>query len=341
MSKGARSGYNSDELEEWESLEKELVGECEQEDSLESSSYTSPMSTVSVKDLRKSFENLTEHSDADEMGVPAETLLKLKRSRSAFKGRITRITNALDKALNESRLNRVTLRVKHEELKGYLEKYHDIDGKVSELFDQYDVEVEDSERKSDRDESDKYLDSISDLIIKYEEHVEAKEKQPASSADLVAAISESQGDQNGHVITCPSFDGASDQLDFKNWFNQFETMVNSGRPMTGKYKLISLRNHLTSSGLAFELIKDMDLEDENYKNAVDALKAEFLDEEKMINNSFKRILEKAPQYDAQFQGLRKYVAEIKGTISDLKTSHNVDLTIPESGGYKFLSHVIF
>ena len=36
-----------------------------------------------------------------------------------------------------------------------------------------------------------------------------------------------------------------------------------------------------------------------------------------------------------------YVAEIKGLISDLKTSHKVDLTIPESGGYKFVSHIIF
>ena len=125
MSKGARSGYNSDELEEWKSIDKELVEKYESEDSLESSSSLSPMSFVSVKsvkDIRKSFENLTEHSDADEMGVPADTLQKLKRSRSAFKGRITRITNALDKALTESRLNRVTFRVKHEELKGYLEK---------------------------------------------------------------------------------------------------------------------------------------------------------------------------------------------------------------------------
>ena len=61
----------------------------------------------------------------------------------------------------------------------------------------------------------------------------------------------------------------------------------------------------------------------------------------MIDSAFKRILEKVPQYDAQFQGLRMYVAEIKGIISDLKTSHKVDLTIPESGGYKFVSHIIF
>ena len=81
--------------------------------------------------------------------------------------------------------------------------------------------------------------------------------------------------------------------------------------------------------------------DENYEVAVKLLKDEFLDEPKMIDSAFKRILEKVPQYDAQFQGLRMYVAEIKGIISDLKTSHKVDLTVPESGGYKFVSHIIF
>ena len=232
----------------------------------------------------------------------------------------------------------------HEELKGYLDKYNNVDSEVQSVYDQYNVDEKQAERKKDTEDSLEYLDNIRDKLIAFKRQVAASEQpKPAASnnEELIAALTQAQGAQNGHVITCPSFDGINDKLDFKNWFNQFETMIDSGRPMTGKYKLISLRNHLTTSGLAFELIKDMDLEDANYKKAVDALKAEFLDEEKMIDNSFKRILEKVPQYDTQFQGLRKYVAEIKGTISDLKTSHDVDLTIPESGGYKFLSHIIF
>ena len=145
MSRGARSGYTSDELEEWKNLDRDLVENFESEDSLESSSSNSPMSYVSVKELRKSFENLVEPFETDKMGVPAETLAKLKRSRSAFKGRITRITNALDKALAASTLSRVTFKVKHEELKGYLDKYNDIDGQVSDLFDDHNVEFDDPE----------------------------------------------------------------------------------------------------------------------------------------------------------------------------------------------------
>ena len=301
MPRGPRSGSPSDE--NWVDVHEELISEAS--DSQPSSCDTSPKSFVSVKERARSFENLLNPIETVTMGV-TEDLKKPKGSRAAFKGRITRIMNAFEKAKTETTLDRSTFEVLHEELKGYLDKYNKVDSEVQAVYDQYNVDENNPERKKDTEESLEYLDSIRDKLIAFKRQVAANEQPKPSTGnneELIAALTQAQGAQNGHVITCPSFDGADDKLDFKNWFNQFETMINSGRPMTGKYKLISLRNHLTSSGLAFELIKDMNLEDANYQKAVDALKAEFLDEQKMIDNSFKRILEKVPQYDAQYQGL--------------------------------------
>ena len=271
MPRGPRSGSSSEE--NWADVHEDLISEAS--DSQPSSCDTSPKSHMSVKERAQSFENLLNLIDTDKMVVPADKLSKLKKSRAAYKGRITRIKNALDKAQTDSTLDRVTFKVKHDELKGYLDKYNDVDGQVSDLYDTHDVEFDNPDRKKDREESDAYLDTISDELIKFEKHVIAKEQSPSQNSnndDLVAAITQAQGDQNRQVITCPSFDGANDKLDFKNWFNQFETMISSGRPMQGRYKLISLRNHLTSSGLAFGLIKDMQLIDENYEVAVQLLK---------------------------------------------------------------------
>ena len=346
MSKGARSGYESDELAEIDELHQSLTDSCETEISLQSSCYSSPMSNGSVKQLTKSFEDLLNPAQTvDTMGLLAENLKKLTRSRSGYKGRITRVIKAFDKAEAESTLDRITFNVLHTELNGFLNKYNAVDGEIQELYDEQGVDVEDSSRKKDIDESDVYLDGIRDKLIAYEKHVVAGEQQPVANNNnndaLVAAITQAQGTPSRQTITCQLFDGTHDQLDFKNWFDQFDTMISSGRPMRGKYKLISLRNHLTKGGLAFKLIKNLELIDDNYDVAVQILKDEFLDEYKIVEQMLSQILEKTPQYDSEFKNLRLYVAEIKGILSDLKTSHNVDLTTAGTGGYKFVSHIVF
>ena len=53
MSRGARSGYTSDELEEWNNLDRDLVEKIESEDLLGSSSFNIPMSYSSIKERRK------------------------------------------------------------------------------------------------------------------------------------------------------------------------------------------------------------------------------------------------------------------------------------------------
>ena len=341
MSRGPRSGYASDE--NWVDVHEDLISESS--DSQSSSCDTSPKSHISVKERARSFENLlnSTETETDTMGF-AEDLKKLKGSRAGFKGRITRILNAFEKAKTELTLDRSTYEVLHEELKGYLDKYNNVDNEVQALYDHFSVAEDQSDRKKDTDDSLEYLDNIRDRLIAYKKQVVASEQpqQPINNNEsLVAAITQAQSIPGRSNASCQLFDGTNDKLDFKNWFGQFETMINSGRPLAGRYKLNSLRNHLTKGGLALKLIFNLEPNDANYQIAVDILKEEFLDEGKLIDQLFNLILQKMPTYDAEFRGLRLYVAEVKGFLSDLKTAHKVDLLTADSGGYKLVSHIIF
>ena len=137
MPKGARSGYESDELAEIDELHQSLTDSCETEITRQSCCYSSPMSNGSVKQLTKSFEDLLNPAQTvDTMGLLAENLKKLTRSRSGYKGRITRVIKAFDKAEAESTLDRITFNVLHTELNGFLNKYNAVDGKIQELYDE-------------------------------------------------------------------------------------------------------------------------------------------------------------------------------------------------------------
>ena len=81
---------------------------------------------------------------------------------------------------------------------------------------------------------------------------------------LVKATTQAQGTPGRQMLTCDRFDGASDRMEFKFWLSQFETLINAGPPMEGKYKLITLRSYLTKGGLAFKLINKLEINNANY-----------------------------------------------------------------------------
>ena len=171
MSRGPRSGSASDE--NWVDVHEELISEAS--DSQPSSCDTSPKSHVSVKERARSFENLLNPTETDTMGL-TEDLKRLKGSRVGFKGRITRILTAFDKAKAESTLDRSTFEVLHEELKGYLDKYNNVDSEVQALFDHYNVNEKQSDRKKDTEDSLEYLDNIRNKLIAFKKQVVASEQ---------------------------------------------------------------------------------------------------------------------------------------------------------------------
>ena len=101
-----------------------------------------------------------------------------------------------------------------------------------------------------------------------------------NNKELVDAILKSQASAGRNLIKCDKFDGgSSDKFEFKYWLSQFESMLASGRTMSGTSKLSALRNHLTHSGLAFKIISHFEINDDNYELAIQALTNEFLTNE--------------------------------------------------------------
>ena len=203
----------------------------------------------------------------------------------------------------------------------YLNKIEEIDQKLSEAWDKHEIALDDVDRALDVLNSVKHQQDVSVKLSVYEKAVMSSTlaAQNASNKELVSALTQAQATPGRNLIKCERFDGgSSDKFEFKYWLSQFESMLASGRAISGTSKLSVLRNHLTHSGLAFKTISHLDINDDNYDEAIKALKEEFLDIEHIVHETFKQILDRSPRYDPEFENLRLYVAEIKSLLNDLK-----------------------
>ena len=262
-------------------------------------------------------------------------ILPFVRSRSAHKGHITRILAGLESEKNTNTLDEAKFKRLEISLNNHLNRIEHNGEKIAEIYDKCEIDLEHENRKSEMDKAYQYLNGIQDKLAALENHIKSTKTKTKVEVAHEVPFSKS-------LIKCQNFNGnSSDRFDFKFWLSQFETMINSSRPMSGKYKLSILRNNLTPGGLAFKLIADLDITDANFDVAINALKDEFLDIEYIRDELLAQILSKTPKYDPEFENLRLYVAEIKSILNDLKKSYHANLLEPESGGYILVSHIVF
>ena len=140
-------------------------------------------------------------------------------------------------------------------------------------------------------------------------------------------------------LKCDTFDGRSnDKLEFKNFLLQFNNCIDACGQLSGSSKLTYLRSYLV--GFAFRVISHLSISDENYDVAIKLLKEEFLDEEFIVDETFKQLLNKVPKYDPNFVDVRTYINECRSMIHELKL-YKVDLLEVGTAGCKLLSHIIF
>ena len=114
-------------------------------------------------------------------------------------------------------------------------------------------------------------------------------------------LTKAQGTPGRQMITYEGFDGSNDKFTFNFWLSQFITMIDAGRPMDSKYRLLTLRNHLTKRGLEFKLISNLEINDANFDAAIQMLKEDFSDEDKEVNLLYNQILVKNPKMIQYFR----------------------------------------
>ena len=371
MYSGGREGYNSDEEGEFDEIKSALTSSAESVDdhlteffSVQSAPSSPSRRTVSqrsdvahtllsVRDIVSSIENLSSVSSVNSTIMSLKDELKpLKGSRASYKGKITLVLKGLKAYSDAGTLDQFIVKKQVTQVTNYLAKIEEIDQSMSDVWDKHSISLEEPSRSEDVLNSVQHQMDVSAQLSVYEKAVMPSASAPldlsvveASNKDLVAAILKASDTPGRIYIKCDKFDGGStDKLEFRYWLSQFESMLASGKALTGTAKLSQLRNHLTHSGLAFKTISHFEINDENYEEALKALKYEFLDENYIVNETFKVILERSPTLpkdDPEFDDLKLYVAEIKSVLSDLNKTYKTDLVTPGTGGYKLVSSIIF
>ena len=345
MSGGGREGY-SDQEGDLDDLKADLVSEAESAHTSPVSRSSSTFSSPSLEQTRDSVRALAGLFGSAAMAPSTQSssefedsLKKLKQSRGGYKGRITRVLKSLREEKAAGTLDESLLQRHENTINQYISKIEGIEDQMSQAYDDHGVAEDDSDRENEVDEDCKYLSDIQSQLAAFERDLK-KLKPVVNKDDLALAITEAPPSRN--FVKCPQFSGNSaDRLTFKFWLSQFETMLAAGREMSGRYKLSSLRNHLVTSSLAFRLIADIEITDDNYETALDALKAEFLDLPLNRDLLFEQLLNKSPtyQYDPGYENLRMYIAEVKSILNDLKKSYAADLFV--AGGYLLARKIVF
>ena len=94
------------------------------------------------------------------------------------------------------------------------------------------------------------------------------------------------------------------------------------------------------TGYAFRVISHLSVSEDNYDVALKLLKEEFLDEEYIVDETFKLLLSKSPKFDHSFADVHCYINDCRSMIHELKL-YGVDLLEDGSAGCKLMSHIIF
>lgn len=138
-------------------------------------------------------------------------------------------------------------------------------------------------------------------------------------------------------LQCATFSGINpSKFEYKNFIAQFKNCTESID--SGRAKLALLKGYL--SDYALQLVSHLTLEDGNYDVAVDLLTKEFLDVPFIISEIFKQIISTS-QYDPEFVAVKRYLAEVRADLSELRTSYLIDFFEENSPGFLLVSHIIY
>ena len=308
------------------------------------SSSSAPNSEVNVKQRVATLELLNQVKaklvNLKSVNMALKTDLKpLVSRRGGFKARVTIILKGLKDSNEKSELNLNLFKRQELAIKEFFDKINKVEDEIEEVYDQHGIEIDEEERANWREESYLYKLQLQTQLAAMESSLLRAAAPDAQ--DLASAASKVGGNPLKIKLTCSKFNGgAKDRLNFKNWWSQFKTMLDSCGKVDGKYKLSVLRSHLEPEGLAFKLIGDLALTDSNYAEAEKVLLKEYLDVNRIRDELFHELLNKVPKFESNFEGVRIYVAEIKATMHDLKESYSTDFVV-NSAGYLLISSVVF
>ena len=265
------------------------------------------------------------------MGTLEKDLETLVRRRAGFKSRVTISLNELQKVKDDDLTEELFDR-RQSAIQVYLDKIEETNIEILEVYIIHGVGDADQRKIDEIQDQVVYSDEVNDKLARVAKRLKDKVKPPVPVLSNVSAVKLPQ-------LKCDTFDGMStDKLQFKNFLLQFNNCIDACGQLSDSSKLTYLRSYL--SGFAFRVISHLSISDDNYKLALDLLKKEFLDEDYIVDETFKLLLSKIPKFDPSFMDVRSYINECRSMVQELKL-YKVDLMEKDSAGCKLLSHIIF
>ena len=190
------------------------------------------------------------------------------------------------------------------------------DASIIEIMDKLEEEDLETAKSEEFEEQQDFADNTRDVFSRLEAKIAPPlmppEKRPETPGGDSVPL-------NVRVpkLRCKTFPGkGKDKLEFKNFWTQFQNCIDACGDLSGANKLTYLRSYL--DGYALQLISHLTINDDNYKVAQELLKEEYLDEEFIIDESFKSLLSSSPSQDSSFEGLCAYVNECRAITHDLQ-----------------------
>ena len=258
------------------------------------------------------------------MGTLEKDLGTLVRRRAGFKSRVIIALDQLQQVSDDD-LTEELLEHRQNAIRVYLDKIEETNVEILEVYIVYGIEDTDQRKIGEIQSQVDYSDDVSDKLAQVANRLKDKVKPSVPTASHTSAVKLPQ-------LKCDTFDGLStDKLQFNNCIDACGQLSDSS-------KLTYLRSYL--SGFAFRVISHLSISDDNYKLASDLLKKEFLDEDYIVDETFKLLLSKAPKNDPSFMDVRSYINDCRSMVQELKL-YKVDLLEKNSAGCKLLSHIIF
>ena len=267
-------------------------------------------------------------------GVP-----KLLHSIRSYKGHITQ---ALNKLKASDSLNKNIFNCQESLINGWLSKIEIINSEIDTLCSDKNLDIS-SLLKIETD----YIIDINNELAYIEEGLD---QNIANNSLNVSQISNSNVDALANAIAsfqanslipkvqCSKFSGkTTSRFEYKNFLIQFKNCTSN---MTSdSAKLTYLRTCLTD--FALQIISHLSITNENYQIALDLLNNEYLDEEYIVDEIFKMLVEVSPKNDHEFNDLKKYLIKTRADLYEFNNSFNVDLITVNTAGNKLVSHLIY
>jgi len=242
----------------------------------------------------------------------------LKSRRASIKAQCTRTKNAVD-AIDPREIDVIYIKQRKERFAEYWNQYNEIQFKIYELLDTTADITNAAELKAEQDrDAENFEQEYFSITTKMEHLILDGQSAVDTSNNAQTVLVESNARDISQVhlpkISIPRFNG-----NYENWYpfyNTFESMIHSNTRLTNIQKFHYLISSL--EGDATHVIQSLEINSDNYQEALDLLKQRYDDKRIITQEHIKALFDLTPVAKGNHIALRKLIDDVMRHLRSLK-----------------------